>query len=889
MKKKTTIAIVVVLAALCVCLSCQAFADYEVNDNGRCSFNNMEELIGLIEYVNAHPDTYYDASAMGLTITEDVTIPKNLKLDFFSSFSSITVAKDVIVRNYGYIFWANQLTVNGTIINEASGTLEADFWDGYYIADTRGSGTIVNRGTVYLNWAERMSLIQNEANGVVHLLEPQISSMEKFYQIIEMANEMPYMRLTTVMKEPMLIDRDLILPENVEALRCSYARDGYGLIVYPDATFECNIPWVISSDVDIQGTLRNNNYIKMSKDVRVSGVIENQGTFDFTATLDSTLAITADGCVVNNGSMDAYYETFESYHGEWIPKDYRDVVLNGTLINNGTMEAGKISGQGKIVNTNELDLCDGGSIGSLENSKQVTITGDMRFLYSIHSVGEVTVNLFKSEEILSFAGGFSFTNGWSSYESLGCLRVYVANEARSNVTDAVNGLDFVNSYIAERHETDLMYTYYNDDRTSTSGHIAWEYVIRPKAIPDNPFPPPTSPLPALDLDNAYVPTEDELEQWRKDYQYGDTGTGNKAWTFSSGYGLAALLLDRPMRDFNGEYLEMYYYTGDGSFEIPVNITIPSRVYVYSYKQGYVNSMVIPEGITVTVEDGSLITKNLIVYGVIAAVSGNLNGTVWSQNTLTNEGLLYLDNSNSWIGVEENGYFGTGVIRISGVDSPDPARLEGIDLSRFEDEYNTISKSHLLIPRGWTDIRIFGQPVDTSVFDGEIATLHVNAAGADITYQWQTRRRETPVWVDTDLNGAKTDTLIVPGLQSYDGNIYRCIIRNSKGSQLSSSEVTLSVMRYDDSLILPGSLSVIEDYAFTDARIVEVIFPAGLQTIGKMAFNACNQLRVAVFETDPAEIATDAFSKSSILTFVGPTGGTVQRYAAWKGIPFIASD
>ena len=110
-----------------------------------------------------------------------------------------------------------------------------------------------------------------------------------------------------------------------------------------------------------------------------------------------------------------------------------------------------------------------------------------------------------------------------------------------------------------------------------------------------------------------------------------------------------------------------------------------------------------------------------------------------------------------------------------------------------------------------------------------------------------------------------------------------------GSQLQSSEVTLSVMRYDDCLTLPGSLSVIEDYAFTDSSILEVIFPAGLQTIGKMAFNACDYLKVAVFETDPAEIATDAFSKSSFLTFVGPSGGTVQRYAAWKGIPFIASD
>ena len=97
-----------------------------------------------------------------------------------------------------------------------------------------------------------------------------------------------------------------------------------------------------------------------------------------------------------------------------------------------------------------------------------------------------------------------------------------------------------------------------------------------------------------------------------------------------------------------------------------------------------------------------------------------------------------------------------------------------------------------------------------------------------------------------------------------------------------------LVEYDDCLILPNALTSIEDEAFSELPIEQVLIPASVRSIGKNAFSNCNGLKSAVFSAASVIIDSTAFNGCDDLVIIAPSGGSVEEYAIANGLPFAAN-
>ena len=87
--------------------------------------------------------------------------------------------------------------------------------------------------------------------------------------------------------------------------------------------------------------------------------------------------------------------------------------------------------------------------------------------------------------------------------------------------------------------------------------------------------------------------------------------------------------------------------------------------------------------------------------------------------------------------------------------------------------------------------------------------------------------------------------------------------------------------------LPSSLKEIEEEAFSNSSIEEVLVPANVETIGARAFADCSRLHKIEFAAASAVISPDAFENSGSVTIVAPSGGSIEEYALENNICFAA--
>ena len=92
---------------------------------------------------------------------------------------------------------------------------------------------------------------------------------------------------------------------------------------------------------------------------------------------------------------------------------------------------------------------------------------------------------------------------------------------------------------------------------------------------------------------------------------------------------------------------------------------------------------------------------------------------------------------------------------------------------------------------YTPLRFTGLPADVIQAVGTTATFSVTATGAGLKYQWQSLSGDGE-WANTTLSGAKTAKLSVPVTTARDGTYYRCVVTDSKGTQMISSYAKLAV-------------------------------------------------------------------------------------------------
>ena len=100
----------------------------------------------------------------------------------------------------------------------------------------------------------------------------------------------------------------------------------------------------------------------------------------------------------------------------------------------------------------------------------------------------------------------------------------------------------------------------------------------------------------------------------------------------------------------------------------------------------------------------------------------------------------------------------------------------------------------------TGITIVSQPTDTTVVEGQLATISVIAQGKGLKYQWQMSTDDGATWKDSKTATAKTAQIAFNMKNEYDARQFRCIISDANKNKVTTKVATL-YLDTDKSIII----------------------------------------------------------------------------------------
>ena len=100
----------------------------------------------------------------------------------------------------------------------------------------------------------------------------------------------------------------------------------------------------------------------------------------------------------------------------------------------------------------------------------------------------------------------------------------------------------------------------------------------------------------------------------------------------------------------------------------------------------------------------------------------------------------------------------------------------------------------------TGITIVSQPTDTTVVEGQLATISVIAQGKGLKYQWQMSTDDGATWKNSKTATAKTAQIAFNMKNEYDARQFRCIISDANRNKVTTKVATL-YLDTDKSIII----------------------------------------------------------------------------------------
>ena len=88
------------------------------------------------------------------------------------------------------------------------------------------------------------------------------------------------------------------------------------------------------------------------------------------------------------------------------------------------------------------------------------------------------------------------------------------------------------------------------------------------------------------------------------------------------------------------------------------------------------------------------------------------------------------------------------------------------------------------------------------------------------------------------------------------------------------------------LVLPASVTMVEEEAFANTGAWEIVLPADIDSIGENAFAGSENLFLVVIPNGNASITGNPFENSDKVTIAAPAPGAVETFATNAGIPFL---
>ena len=145
---------------------------------------------------------------------------------------------------------------------------------------------------------------------------------------------------------------------------------------------------------------------------------------------------------------------------------------------------------------------------------------------------------------------------------------------------------------------------------------------------------------------------------------------------------------------------------------------------------------------------------------------------------------------------------------------------------------------------------------------------------------------------TDVQDRSFDTAVPASMMFSatltEGEEYELVLSNLEalGTLNVNVAVNYGVIPFDNTLVLPASLTEIGEEAFAGVAAQRIDLPEGIESIGSRAFADSESLCFVVIPNVSVQIDSAAFQNSPYVRIAAPDGGTVKAFAINAGIPFI---
>jgi hypothetical protein len=200
-----------------------------------------------------------------------------------------------------------------------------------------------------------------------------------------------------------------------------------------------------------------------------------------------------------------------------------------------------------------------------------------------------------------------------------------------------------------------------------------------------------------------------------------------------------------------------------------------KCYCSTFANGYVVFKIQYTPLRITSQSTSFTGQVNDMAELRVEVSGNAKSYQWQ----------YLNKNNEWVNVTVNSAK-TSVLQYKLTETVNGKKFRCEITDAFGDKiYSEPATLNIM-----ETFRIISY---TSSYEGNVggtAEFNVEAEGKGLKYQWQVFK--DGAWKNTSLTGSTTDTLEVGIIESRNGMLFRCVVKNSSGLKLYTDPATLIV-------------------------------------------------------------------------------------------------
>ncbi|MBR6835053.1 MAG: leucine-rich repeat domain-containing protein [Oscillospiraceae bacterium] len=166
-------------------------------------------------------------------------------------------------------------------------------------------------------------------------------------------------------------------------------------------------------------------------------------------------------------------------------------------------------------------------------------------------------------------------------------------------------------------------------------------------------------------------------------------------------------------------------------------------------------------------------------------------TVGAEGDDINYQWQYMNESGVWKNSNATGST-TSSMSIKITDARDGQKYMCVVTDKFGNRLTSLSAR--IVAEKEPAIKITSQPSSVSGVVGTKATFTVVAEGKALTYQWQYKSVSDTYWKNSTKEGSDTSSISVKITDARNGQMYRCIISDADGNEITSDEATITVQK-----------------------------------------------------------------------------------------------